>query len=834
LENNLFNLNFYLWGVMLLYWLPALLNIVISIYVSLWFKKTRMNGFFSIFVLLLGIWQICEGLMKVSKTAKAAEEWNDIAGILLLFSIPFGILFILRFTGWHKKIKSNLVLLFLFLPGLILFILIEARQHKFTIIKSAEGYWVANPHPTFITSVIFLWICSITVFMVVLLWLFYIKKKENDLNRKQALLFALGFTVPVVAGIIGEAILPLLFGKDDIPVAAPLMVIFSCSSLVAIKKYKMLDFSPRHQWDKIIESMSDGLLIVDNEGYIMYSNEAFCRLTEYKFAEIKGKSAHDLLLTDDKTKKDILKNIADRKNDIPGKYEVEMKTKSGKAIWVLISGSPYKDPDGKIIGSIGIQTDITKLKETEKAMAMVHVGSWSLSFQTGVATWSEEALRIYGIPLSEKEQSFKNWISYIHPDDLDVFNKEIERSQSTLQDLSFKHRILWKDGTVKYIHSISKFEFNESGKPIGLYGICHDLTEQRKAEEALMESEERMLTFTNESLLSIYFFDVKTKKILYSNFAISELMGYSLEELAEIEIYDLSAHSKEDVDEQIAKVIEMKKMSNGERIWKRKDGKRLSLHVTSFYQNKNGREIIYVAAKDITESKKAEHSLEATNKELETFIYKASHDIRGPLASIMGLTNVSKLEVTDKTALNYLRMIELATKKLDYVLLELVKAMKIKGTEVFVDDIHFESLLSGVISRFEHTGGFARLNISTVVNVSNTFISNRFIIETILQNLIENTIKYQNPNNKNPFLKVSVSETPAGIVIKVEDNGIGIEKSLQSKVYDMYFRAIEDSKGSGLGLYLVKKSIEKLNGQIELESKQGEGTTFTIRLFSKL
>jgi PAS domain S-box-containing protein len=366
-----------------------------------------------------------------------------------------------------------------------------------------------------------------------------------------------------------------------------------------------------------------------------------------------------------------------------------------------------------------------------------------------------------------------------------------------------------------------------------MFGVCHDITEQVEAEVSLIESEKNMRTFISGSLMGIYFVDPATTKILYTNPALSDLLGYTAEEFREISPYTFVNHPVDDINQRIREVMDNKRLNNGERQWKRKDGKVVNVLVSSFYHRRNGTDAIYVAAQDITERKKMEEKLTATNKELELFIYKASHDIRGPLTSVMGLVNVSKLEIQDEKPRKYLDMIDTATKKLDYILGELMKAMKIKDVTLFNDNINFEELTEDVLKIFRHFPGFERLLINKSIAIEGNFLSNKPIIETILQNLIENAIKYQRISVEDPFLEIDIKGNEKGVKLAVRDNGLGIEDTFQSQIYNMYFKANENSKGSGLGLYLVKKAVEKLHGEITLKSKLGEGTLFEVLIPSQ-
>ena len=143
------------------------------------------------------------------------------------------------------------------------------------------------------------------------------------------------------------------------------MTIFSIAALIAIKKYNMLDYSPRHQWNAIIESMNEGVLIVNNKGQIKYANKKFCEITGYEFGEMEGKIACELFLNNDEQKEYICKVMKNRNKKLSNQYEMQLKTKSGEKVWMLINGFPYMDINGNVIGSIGIHTNINHLKETE-------------------------------------------------------------------------------------------------------------------------------------------------------------------------------------------------------------------------------------------------------------------------------------------------------------------------------------------------------------------------------------------------------------------------------------------------------------------------------------
>lgn len=238
---------------------------------------------------------------------------------------------------------------------------------------------------------------------------------------------------------------------------------------------------------------------------------------------------------------------------------------------------------------------------------------------------------------------------------------------------------------------------------------------------------------------------------------------------------------------------------------------------------------MYGIIQDITERTRAEANLKAVNKELETFIYRAAHDLRGPLSSVKGMVGVAALEVQDEYARRIFSMIGESTDKLDKTLSGLVQSMYIKDTRSFTDKIDFERLISESMAKFTHVHGFSRMTFNRSVNCTREYVSNRVVIESVFQNIIENAIKYQNYNRES-VLNISVSDNAYGHKVVFEDNGTGIKSEHTEHIFDMYFRGANTGGGSGLGLYIVKTGVEKLRGRIEVKSEYGAGTTFTLYL----
>lgn len=218
-----------------------------------------------------------------------------------------------------------------------------------------------------------------------------------------------------------------------------------------------------------------------------------------------------------------------------------------------------------------------------------------------------------------------------------------------------------------------------------------------------------------------------------------------------------------------------------------------------------------------------------TIEELDTFCYKVTHDIRRPIATILGLINVAENEVKDHNASLYLDLVKQQIELLDYILVKLFETTRIRQGEKKIYLIDFGYIICAALNSLQLMPGYQDVYIEQQIKVTKKFYSDKFIMISILQNLIENSIKYRKEDpEEQSYIKIEIEDADNGIKMIISDNGIGIPQEYQKDVFRMFFRATNKSSGSGLGLYTVSQGVKKLNGKILLSSKVNEGTIFTI------
>jgi PAS domain S-box-containing protein len=224
------------------------------------------------------------------------------------------------------------------------------------------------------------------------------------------------------------------------------------------------------------------------------------------------------------------------------------------------------------------------------------------------------------------------------------------------------------------------------------------------------------------------------------------------------------------------------------------------------------------------------------NFELDQIVYRTSHDIRSPLASVLGLINIMKLEGIPDNLTEYIQRIEASIKKLERFANSMLDFAKVSRTDKRMEVIDFEEVIEKFWDDFRYLPNFEKIERKLEIQNRDAqpFLSDLFRIEIIFRNLISNAIKYANPMREDSFLHISIVIESKIAQIVIKDNGIGIRQEYLDKVFDMFFRATEKSEGTGLGLYIVKQTVEKLNGKIDIQSVFGEGTEIKIQLLSYL
>jgi signal transduction histidine kinase len=220
--------------------------------------------------------------------------------------------------------------------------------------------------------------------------------------------------------------------------------------------------------------------------------------------------------------------------------------------------------------------------------------------------------------------------------------------------------------------------------------------------------------------------------------------------------------------------------------------------------------------------------LKKTLRELDKFVYNASHDLSAPLKSILGLVHIARLE-KDKNHLNeHFDYIEKSINKQERVINDLIRYSRNSKNEVSVKNINLSKLVDEALSELKYYPGFDEVKIFKKLKLD-CVLTDESRLQVVLNNLLSNAIKYRDRDKNICEIIISSSTENGQWVLEIEDNGQGIGIGESKKIFDMFYRANECSDGSGLGLFIVAETVEKMNGTIEVKSQLSKGSIFTLR-----
>jgi hypothetical protein len=227
--------------------------------------------------------------------------------------------------------------------------------------------------------------------------------------------------------------------------------------------------------------------------------------------------------------------------------------------------------------------------------------------------------------------------------------------------------------------------------------------------------------------------------------------------------------------------------------------------------------------------KQKNEDFEKINRELDRFVYSTSHDLRAPLKSIQGLVKVALMDADRSNDEGYFKMINDRTNKLDNFIQEIIDYSRNARTELSYELVEIGKITSDVISNLQFLENADRVKFE-VTDEAGIVHLDKGRLKIVLNNLVSNAIKYQSLQKSESWIKITTALVENGVQIKIEDNGIGIAEEFQNKIFEMFFRATERSSGSGLGLYIVKEIMDKMNGTISVKSILNQCTTFTLTI----
>lgn len=228
----------------------------------------------------------------------------------------------------------------------------------------------------------------------------------------------------------------------------------------------------------------------------------------------------------------------------------------------------------------------------------------------------------------------------------------------------------------------------------------------------------------------------------------------------------------------------------------------------------------------------------ALNKDFGTLLYKTSHNLRSPVANILGVLELVKLDIDDPKLVEYFSMISQSADKLDRILVDLIRLSIIRTSTVSQNPIDFNNLLDDIIRNLNKFYPVSKFTVTRSIQVNRLYKFEKIVLRNLLRPVLENAFQYRqyepkkalNLEGKKHQVDIQIFEEGKFLVIRIKDNGIGINKQNQREIFDMFYKASDRSGGAGLGLFIAKSALQRMQGEIAVESSLGAGTSFTFYL----
>jgi PAS domain S-box-containing protein len=600
----------------------------------------------------------------------------------------------------------------------------------------------------------------------------------------------------------------------------------------------------------IATKSKNGVIITDHKGRIEWVNDSFTQTTGYAYEEVKGIQTLNILKNNFNDVEEYKKVLKDKKSI---EFESLNRTKQGKPYHSQTEIIPVFDEHKNFINFIYVIKDITNEVDFKEEILRMNsrfelisnksqIGIWEWDKETNESTWNNIMIAQYGTEKSKIGPNFFNfWKDSIYPAD----KEELMTNRNKILNLeidSFEqdYRIIRaNDKSIRYLKTLTIGEKDSHGQVIRLVGSSVDITERKEAHEKI-----KALKLFYESILNnmpnkILIFNAASELIYYNESMLAsqpfweKYMFQSLYDImiAEVENQAFVEHLISHIRQAVKKRTTIK---FNETITFGSNSTELLNNILPFYTN-GVLEYIIVSGVDITELNVAQldlvkknNELVKVNGELDNFVYRVSHDLRAPLLSIKGLISLINFAELNPGTTEYISLIESSATRMDNSIQDILEYSRNSRLEVKLERININELVHEIFNDIKFSTD-SQIELEYQADGEDSIVTDKFRMSTLLKNMIGNAIKYKRDVPES-FIKFHMSQKGKTITMRVVDNGIGISKSSMPKVFDMFYRGSSASVGTGLGLYICKEIIERLNGKIKLKSKLGEGSEFDIVL----
>lgn len=498
-------------------------------------------------------------------------------------------------------------------------------------------------------------------------------------------------------------------------------------------------------------------------------------------------------------------------------------------IWVEAQGMSTRMDDERIIYH-GVFSDITEKKRLEQRYQQL-IDQLPLGIvihaKGKVLFVNPAAARMVGAKHPD-ELLETDILNFVHPESRDMVSERVKAVLSGKAAPPIEEKFVRLDGSILNVE-VTGYPYQYNGEK-AVQTIISDITDRKRTEASFRKTETLLDQLFQNTPLAVVLLN-EEGNVVQINRGFEETFGFGLAELQGnglnkfIVPQDL-VNEGNDMNSLISK----NKVLRTETVRLRKDGELLSVIIYGVPVLLQDQTIgIFGMYVDITERRRVEEELKIRNAELDNFVYKVSHDLRAPLSSVLGLAHLASLPGNDDNLTEYVKLMGQKARQLDHFIGDVLSHSKNLKMELRMEKINFKEILDQTFDELSYLNG-AQQVVKCIDIGGVDFYSDRWRMTEIFRNLVSNAVKYRKLGGEESRITIEIVVDEKRCMLLFKDTGIGINKESQEKVFEMFYRASDQSDGSGLGLYILKNAVEKLGGKVMLESELGLGSTFKILL----
>ncbi len=644
----------------------------------------------------------------------------------------------------------------------------------------------------------------------------------------------------------------------------------------------------------ILSKVNDAIITVDHQNHILYWNEGAEKLFGFNFEDVEGKILSEIIGYRWISKDDKKRALRQLETSGTWHGENVCFKSNGEKITIESSVKAFynnKNYMGTLLlmhdvtEPVKIRKTLEKnYKQLQEAQRIGHAGNWEWDIQDNVITWSDELYNIYGLDPDQRGAKFDSIFNMVHPEDQNVVDEVLMNALNDHKPFSYEIRIFRPDGDLKVISCQGEVATDFAGHPLKIICVEQDITERKQIEESLekakneleirVEKRTRELKTANEMLkieleerekaekelknsqrnlakaqkmahIGNWNWNINTNQLSWSGeiYRIFELNPESFDSGFEAFLSQVHPDDRDFVNESVKKALNKKKpYCIDHSIILPDNSQKIVRNQAEVVLNSDGKAVKMMGTiQDITDIKKAEENqkmlieeLKRSNNELQQFAYVTSHDLQEPLRTIASFTQLLEKRYKDRLdsdADEFIEYIVEAAKRMQILINDLLDYSRVSTRKKEFKLTHTEEVLKNVIS-----------NLRVAIDENKSLITSDPLpdvyadsgqLSQLFQNLIGNAIKFRKSEIP-PKINITARKDKENneYIFSVSDNGIGFEPQYKDRIFTIFQRlhTREKYSGTGIGLSVAKKIVERHGGQIWAESEYGTGSTFFFTL----